>query len=174
LSGQEIAILHTRDCGVREIARRLGRSASTSPMTNQSRGATVVSWVTQKGVASPTGIENNLLPYWLTQFPDRPLGAIEVPDEAGRQVRAYGEAGDEMALRIFGAMALGGCSQLRRTTPTRVCTSSAALSWKAHPRFGTGSWARSVSTPCYAMNRRDWPASQLYRTSTSLGPGALL
>jgi Helix-turn-helix domain len=33
LSGQEIAILHARDCGVREIARRLGRSASTSPMT---------------------------------------------------------------------------------------------------------------------------------------------
>jgi DNA-binding CsgD family transcriptional regulator len=26
---EEIAILHARDCGVREIARRLGRSAST-------------------------------------------------------------------------------------------------------------------------------------------------
>jgi glucokinase len=50
-----------------------------------------------ESVASLTGIENNLLPYWLTQFPDHPLGAIEVPDEAGRQVRAYGEAGDEMA-----------------------------------------------------------------------------
>jgi predicted NBD/HSP70 family sugar kinase len=49
-----------------------------------------------EGVASLTGIENNLLPYWLTQFPDHPLGAIGVPDEAGRQVRAYGEAGDEM------------------------------------------------------------------------------
>ena len=62
-----------------------------------------------ESVASLTGIENNLLPYWLTQFPDHPLGAIEVPDEAGRQVRAYGEAGDEMALRIFEqqAMALG-------------------------------------------------------------------
>jgi glucokinase len=49
------------------------------------------------------------LPYWLTQFPDHPLGAIGVPDEAGRQVRAYGEAGDEMAVRIFEqqAMALG-------------------------------------------------------------------
>jgi hypothetical protein len=32
------------------------------------------------------------------------------------------------------------------------------VSWKAHPRFGTGSWARSVSTPCYAMNRRGWPS----------------
>jgi hypothetical protein len=36
-----------------------------------------------ESVASLTGIENNLLPYWLTQFPDHPLGAIEVPDEAG-------------------------------------------------------------------------------------------
>ena len=62
-----------------------------------------------ESVASLTGIENNLLPYWLTQFPDHPLGAIVVPDEAGRQVRAYGEAGDEMARRIFEqqAMALG-------------------------------------------------------------------
>jgi glucokinase len=62
-----------------------------------------------ESVASLTGIENNLLPYWLTQFPDHPLGAIEVTDEAARQVRAYGEAGDEMALRIFEqqAMALG-------------------------------------------------------------------
>jgi len=34
---------------------------------------------------------------------------IELPGEAARQVRAYGEAGDEMALRIFEqqAMALG-------------------------------------------------------------------
>lgn len=56
-----------------------------------------------ESVASLTGIENNLLPYLLTQFPDPP------PDEAGRQVRAYGEVGDEMALRIFEqqAMALG-------------------------------------------------------------------
>jgi glucokinase len=62
-----------------------------------------------ESVASLTGIENNLLPYWLIQFPDHPLGAIEVPDEAARQVRAYGETGDEMALRIFEqqAMALG-------------------------------------------------------------------
>jgi glucokinase len=37
------------------------------------------------------------------------VGAIGVLDEAWQQVRAYGEAGDEMALRIFEqqAMALG-------------------------------------------------------------------
>jgi glucokinase len=62
-----------------------------------------------ESVASLTGIENNLLPYWLTRFPGHPLGKIEVPEEAARQVRAYGEAGDEMALKIFEqqAMALG-------------------------------------------------------------------
>jgi glucokinase len=78
-------------------------------MINQSHGATVVSWGGAESVASLTGIENNLLPYRLTQFPDHPLGAIEVPDGAARQVRPYGEAGDEMALRIFEqqAMAFG-------------------------------------------------------------------
>jgi predicted NBD/HSP70 family sugar kinase len=62
-----------------------------------------------ESVASLIGIENNLLPYWLTQFGGHPLGAIEVTSEAARQVRAYAEAGDEMALRIFEqqAMALG-------------------------------------------------------------------
>jgi glucokinase len=62
-----------------------------------------------ESVASLIGIENNLLPYWLTQFDGHPLGTIEVPEEAARQVRAYGEAGDEMALKIFEqqAMALG-------------------------------------------------------------------
>ena len=128
-----------------------------------------------ESVASLTGIENNLLPYWLTQFPDHPLGAIEVPDEAARQVRAYGEAGDEMALRIFEqqAMALGRLFTIAANYTDPSVYFLGGVSWKAHPRFGTGSWARSVSTPCYAMNRRDWPASQLYRTSTWLVPGAL-
>ncbi|MDF2745906.1 MAG: hypothetical protein K0S98_190 [Propionibacteriaceae bacterium] len=43
-----------------------------------------------ESVASLTGIENNLLPLLAHPVPDPP------PDEAGRQVRAYGEAGDEM------------------------------------------------------------------------------
>ena len=62
-----------------------------------------------ESVASLTGIENNLLPYWLTRFAGHPLGAVKVPGQAAKQVRAYGEAGDKMALRIFEqqAMALG-------------------------------------------------------------------
>jgi glucokinase len=59
-----------------------------------------------ESVASLVGIENNLLPYWLTQFESHPLGAIDVPVEAARRVRAYAEAGDEMALTIFEQQAM--------------------------------------------------------------------
>jgi predicted NBD/HSP70 family sugar kinase len=59
-------------------------------------------------VASLTGIHKNLLPYWLTQYPDHELAGAE-PLEAAKRVRSFGERGDEMALQIFEqqAMALG-------------------------------------------------------------------
>jgi glucokinase len=62
-----------------------------------------------ESVASLAGIARNLLPYWLTRFPDHPLASVESPREAARLVRAYGERGDPMARRIFEqqAMALG-------------------------------------------------------------------
>ena len=53
-----------------------------------------------ESVASLTGIVKNLLPYWLSKFPGHDLAAAE-PGQAARMVRAYGEAGDPMALRIF-------------------------------------------------------------------------
>jgi predicted NBD/HSP70 family sugar kinase len=61
-----------------------------------------------ESVASLTGIYKNLLPYWLTQYPDHELAGIE-PLDAAKQVRGFGERGDEMALHIFEqqAMALG-------------------------------------------------------------------
>jgi glucokinase len=61
-----------------------------------------------ESVASLSGIRNNLLPFWLTQYPDHPLGRLD-PLEAAKQVRTYGEHGDEMARRLFDqqAMALG-------------------------------------------------------------------
>jgi len=61
-----------------------------------------------ESVASLTGIEKNLLPYWLTQFPGHPL-AHEPLDVAAKLVRGYGEAGDPLALKIFDqqAMAIG-------------------------------------------------------------------
>jgi predicted NBD/HSP70 family sugar kinase len=51
--------------------------------------------------ASLTGIEKNLLPYWLARYPGHELGKVEPIAKAAKLVRAYGENGDEMALKIF-------------------------------------------------------------------------
>jgi predicted NBD/HSP70 family sugar kinase len=61
-----------------------------------------------ESVASLTGIEKNLLPYWLTQFPGHELASQPV-SVAAKLVRGYGEAGDPLALKIFEqqAMAIG-------------------------------------------------------------------
>lgn len=61
-----------------------------------------------ESVASLTGIEQNLLPYWLTRYPGHPLAAMD-PHEAAKAVRGYGEDGDELARKIFEqqAMAIG-------------------------------------------------------------------
>jgi predicted NBD/HSP70 family sugar kinase len=61
-----------------------------------------------ESVASLTGIRNNLLPYWLSRYPDHELAGVE-PLDAAKQVRGLGERGDEMARHIFEqqAMALG-------------------------------------------------------------------
>jgi len=58
-----------------------------------------------ESVASLTGIEKNLLPYWLTQFPGHELAAQPV-HIAAKLVRGYGEAGDPMALKIFEQQAI--------------------------------------------------------------------
>ena len=61
-----------------------------------------------ESVASLTGIRNNLLPHWLTRYPDHELAGVD-PLDAAKQVRGFGERGDEMARHIFEqqAMALG-------------------------------------------------------------------
>jgi glucokinase len=62
-----------------------------------------------ESVASLTGIQNNLLPYWLTRFQGHELASVGSVDEAAKLVRDYGERGDPLALAIFRqqAMALG-------------------------------------------------------------------
>jgi glucokinase len=62
-----------------------------------------------EAIASLTGIERNLLPYWLTRFENHELGRVESRKEAAKLVRAYGERGDPLALAIFEqqAMAIG-------------------------------------------------------------------
>lgn len=58
-----------------------------------------------ESVASLTGIERNLLPYWLGQFANHPLVGVE-PHEAAKQVRGYGERADTMARKLFGQQAI--------------------------------------------------------------------
>ncbi len=62
-----------------------------------------------ESIASLTGIEKNLLPYWLQKFPGHGLGESGSYGKAAKQVRGYGEKGDPLALRIFSqqAAALG-------------------------------------------------------------------
>ena len=61
-----------------------------------------------ESIASLTGIAKNLLPYWLTRYPDHPLAGTEI-SAAAKAVRGYGERGDPMARQIFAqqAMAIG-------------------------------------------------------------------
>jgi len=61
-----------------------------------------------ESVASLTGITRNLLPYWLTRFPDHELHGVDIA-KAAKLVRGYAERGDAMALEIFRqqAMAMG-------------------------------------------------------------------
>ncbi|HEV7499184.1 MAG TPA: ROK family protein [Vicinamibacteria bacterium] len=62
-----------------------------------------------ESVASLTGIEKNLLPYWLTRFPEHELTGAASLAHASKLVRTHGEKGDPMARRIFEqqAMAIG-------------------------------------------------------------------
>jgi glucokinase len=57
-----------------------------------------------ESIASLTGIRHNLLPFWLQRYPGHPLAGLE-PAEAAKQVRTYGEQGDELALEIFAQQA---------------------------------------------------------------------
>jgi glucokinase len=61
-----------------------------------------------ESVASLSGIERNLLPFWLTRYPGHQLGELEL-HTAARRVRGLAERGEPLALEIFEqqAMALG-------------------------------------------------------------------
>jgi predicted NBD/HSP70 family sugar kinase len=62
-----------------------------------------------ESVASLTGIEKNLLPYWLSRHPEHELAQAGSLAEAAKRVRSFGVKGDPLARRIFEqqAMALG-------------------------------------------------------------------
>jgi predicted NBD/HSP70 family sugar kinase len=58
-----------------------------------------------ESVASLTGITRNLLPYWLTRFPEHELAGMPIAKGA-KLVRGYAERGDEMSLAIFRQQAM--------------------------------------------------------------------
>ena len=62
-----------------------------------------------ESVASLTGIEKNLLPYWLSRFPGHELSQEPSIARAAKVVRTLGEKGDPLARKIFEqqAIALG-------------------------------------------------------------------
>jgi glucokinase len=51
--------------------------------------------------ASLCGIEQNLLPYWLSRYEGHGLAEVQPLSRAAKLVRGYGEAGDPLALKIF-------------------------------------------------------------------------
>ena len=98
-----------------------------------------------------------------------------MPDEAVRQVRAYGDAGDEMALRIFEQpMALGRLFTIAAnyTDPSVHFLGGGVV--ESAPAFLDWFMGKVGEHTVLRDDRRAWPASQLYRTSTWLGPGAPL
>jgi predicted NBD/HSP70 family sugar kinase len=62
-----------------------------------------------ESVASLTGIEKNLLPYWMTRFPGHEVQTAGSVRQAAALVRGYASAWDPMAVEIFRqqAIALG-------------------------------------------------------------------
>jgi glucokinase len=62
-----------------------------------------------ESVASLTGIERNLLPYWLSRYPGHELAGLGSLAKAAKLVRSYGEKGDPLARHVFEqqAMAIG-------------------------------------------------------------------
>jgi len=59
-----------------------------------------------ESIASLTGIERNLLPYWLTRFENHELSHVADPKQAAKLVRSYGEREDPLALAIFEQQAM--------------------------------------------------------------------
>ena len=129
-----------------------------------------------ESVASLTGIEKNLLPFWLTQYPGHEL-AGKPASVAAKLVRAYGEAGDQLALSIFEqqAMAIGRLLTIAAnfTDPHVLIWCSAGASSRRRRRSATGSWTACAPTRCCAKSRNGRRRSRWSLTWTWLEPVAL-
>ncbi len=80
---------HGRRAGPRPRSRWTACSAEDQPVPQCNCGFAGDA----ESVASLTGIEKNLLPYWLTRFPDHPLAEVPLGARRPRLVRGSGRAG---------------------------------------------------------------------------------
>jgi predicted NBD/HSP70 family sugar kinase len=133
-----------------------------------------------ESIASLSGIRNNLLPYWLTQYPDHPLHDVDVY-EGAKLVRGYGEGGDEMARKIFEqqAIALGRLFTIAAnfTDPDVYFIGGGVI--EAEPDFRDwflervrAHWPTSTWPGRGARRSPRWPCWPTRRSNT--GPGTLL
>jgi predicted NBD/HSP70 family sugar kinase len=91
-----------------------------------------------ESVASLTGIEMNLLPYWLGRFDGHQLASAASTREAAKLVRSLGEQGDPLAVKVFEqqAMAIGRLFTVAAnfTDPDAYFVGGGVV--QASPRFG--------------------------------------
>src|SRR5580698_6722079 len=119
-----------------------------------------------ESVASLTGIEKNLLPYWLSRFPEHELSGISPKGTAAKPATSWRSRSSRSR-----PWPSGGCSRLPPISPTRTCTSSAAA-WSRRRRSSvTGSWTGCASTRSCARSRNGPRASHWCQTSTWPGRG---
>ncbi len=121
--------------------------------------------------ASLSGIEQNLLPYWLSRYPGHGLAEVQPLSRAAKLVRGYGEAGDPMALKIFEqqAMALGRVFSIAAmfTDPGTYFVGGRRGRGRSRVR-GMVPRAGSASTPRSGPSRPSWSISRWSRTWTGL------
>ena len=80
-----------------------------------------------ESVASLSGIANNLLPFWLTRYPDHPLADVDIGTAASWfAISESGATSWPFASSSSRRWRSGGCSPSPPTSPTPTPTSSAA------------------------------------------------
>ena len=126
-----------------------------------------------ESLASLTGIERNLLPYWLTQYEGHPLADVELRS-AAKLVRGYGERGDPLAMKIFEqqAMAIGRLFTIvaNVTDPAVYFVGGGVV--EAEPHFRDWFLDTVAAAPRFGPSRPGWRRSRSYRTATWPAPEA--
>ena len=113
-----------------------------------------------ESIASLTGIEKNLLPYWLSRHPGHELHKAGVGGE-GREAGARARASRATRWRSPSSSSRrrpsGACSRSPPTSPIPTPTSWAAASSRRRPTSASGSSRRCASTRSSSRSRRAPP-----------------